>query len=90
MQLGRFLSHTYNIPVYKVSQKGKAPHRQSVGPAGEQVPYTARHELYDLVADPGQDHPLEEPEVEARFCALLRGHLTRVQAPAEQFERLGL
>ena len=88
-QLGRFLSHTYNIPVYKVPQQGKAPHRHSMESAGAE-PYTARHELYDLIADPGQEHPLMAPEVEARFCALLRGHLTRVQAPAEQFERLGL
>jgi hypothetical protein len=88
-QLGRFLSHTYNIPVYKVPQQGKVPHRHSMGSASEQ-PDTARHELYDLIADPGQNHPLAAPEVEARFCELLRGHLMRVQAPTEQFERLGL
>ena len=26
-ELGRFLGHTYNIPVYKVPLKGHAPHR---------------------------------------------------------------
>jgi hypothetical protein len=88
-QMGRFLSHTYNIPVYKVPQKGKAPHRHRAGSEAEQ-PYAARHELYDIIADPGQNHPLEAPEVEAHFYDLLRGHLTRIQAPTEQFERLGL
>ena len=46
--------------------------------------------LYDLQTDPGQEHPLDDPEIEA----MMRAHLVRLMrendAPAEQFERLGL
>jgi arylsulfatase A-like enzyme len=46
--------------------------------------------LYDLAEDPGQTHPIENPEIEAGMI----GHLTRLMrecdAPPEQFERLGL
>ena len=46
--------------------------------------------LFDLKNDPGQEHPLEDPEVETHMMA----HLTRLmldnQAPREQYTRLGL
>lgn len=84
-QMGRFLGHTYNIPVYRVPQAGKPPHRHEAA-----EPYAARHELYDLAADPGQERPLDDPATERHFEDLLRAHLTRVQAPAEQAARLGL
>jgi arylsulfatase A-like enzyme len=86
-ELGRFLGHTYNIPVYKVPQKGQAPHRHGVEKPEHYQPI---HDLYDLASDPGQDHPVTNPELEAHFCELLRGHLARVGAPGEHLERLGL
>ena len=46
--------------------------------------------LFDLQADPGQLHPIENPDVEA----VMLNHLVRLMhqndAPAEQFTRLGL
>jgi hypothetical protein len=46
--------------------------------------------LYDVHADPGQQRPLQDPEVEARMI----GHLVRLMqendAPPEQYARLGL
>ncbi|MEX2540630.1 MAG: sulfatase [Trueperaceae bacterium] len=46
--------------------------------------------LFDLENDPAQEQPLDDPEVEE----MMIGHLTRLMkandAPAEQFERLGL
>jgi arylsulfatase A-like enzyme len=46
--------------------------------------------LFDLEADPGQEHPLHDPAVEATMT----DHLVRLMrdndAPAEQFERLGV
>jgi arylsulfatase A-like enzyme len=107
-ELGRFLGHTYNIPVYKIPQPGKLPlglHGPTDRRAREQgypltslsatappadEPYTPRHELFDLAADPAQHHPLADPAREARFLALLRDHLARVHAPAEHYPRLGL
>jgi arylsulfatase A-like enzyme len=88
-ETGRFLGHTYNIPLYKVPQKGRPPHRYggNTGPNGE---YVAVHDLYDLTVDAGQEHPLSDPALEARFQALLRAHLARVKAPEEHLARLGL
>ena len=86
-EMGRFLGHTYNIPVYKIPTKGRPPHRHEQGPNGE---YVAVHELYDIVADPKQEHPLSDPSLEAHFQDLLRAHLERVKAPEGHLERLGL
>ncbi|MGH2460707.1 MAG: sulfatase-like hydrolase/transferase [Chloroflexota bacterium] len=88
-ELGRFLGHTYNIPVYRVPTRARGPHRHggNTGPNGEYVPF---HELFDLAADPGQGHALNDPALEGRFRDLLRGHLERVKAPEENRERLGL
>ncbi len=88
-EMGRFLCHTYNIPVYKVPTRAKGPHRHggNTGPNGEYVPF---HELFDVVADPRQEHALSDPSLESQLCDLLRGHLERVKAPAEHHERLGL
>jgi len=88
-EMGRFLSHTYNIPLYKVPQKTVGPHRHggNTGPNGEYVPF---HELFDVVADPRQERPLSDPAQESRCCDLLRAHLERVKAPEGHRERLGL
>jgi arylsulfatase A-like enzyme len=46
--------------------------------------------LFDLERDPTQEHPLDDPEIEA----MMIGHMIRLlidnDAPPEQFERLGL
>ncbi|MDP9371990.1 MAG: sulfatase [Chloroflexota bacterium] len=84
-EAGRFLGHTYNIPVFKIPQQGKPPLGYADG-AG----YTPRHELFDLAADQAQERPLDDAATEARLCDLLRAHLARVKAPQEQFARLGL
>jgi arylsulfatase A-like enzyme len=86
--MGRFLGHTYNIPVYKIPQMGAIPHRQ--GPMGFGAGYDPGHELFDLATDPGQENPLHDPALEERFCELLRAQLARVAAPLEQLDRLGL
>ncbi len=86
-ELGRFLGHTYNIPIYKIPMKGHAPHRHGVA---DGAAYEPMHEIYDLAADPGQDHSVQDTELESRFCEDLRAHLERVKAPAEQRARLGL
>ena len=46
--------------------------------------------LFDVEADPGQEHPMDDTEIEA----MMIGHLVRLMqendSPLEQFERLGL
>lgn len=46
--------------------------------------------LYDLEADPTQATPIENAEVEARLTEQLIERMKEVDAPAEQYERLGL
>jgi len=46
--------------------------------------------LFDLENDPKQERPLDDPEVEARMIALMVDLMKTNDAPAEQFERLGL
>ncbi|MFC9561700.1 sulfatase [Agromyces sp. NPDC056965] len=46
--------------------------------------------LFDLSTDPGQEHPLRDAEIELRMARLMTRLMRESDAPAEQFERLGL
>ncbi|WP_281242095.1 sulfatase [Ruania alba] len=46
--------------------------------------------LFDLTADPRQQTPITDPEIEHRMIGLLHDLLVRSDAPDEQFDRLGL
>jgi len=46
--------------------------------------------LFDLAADPHQEHPITDPTIEARMIAHLIRLMKDNDAPPEQFERLGL
>lgn len=46
--------------------------------------------LYDLETDPDQKHPLDDPALELRMAGLLVDLMRANDAPASQYERLGL
>lgn len=46
--------------------------------------------LFDLEADPKQENPIQDPASEKRMTELLVEQMKANDAPAEQFERLGL
>ena len=46
--------------------------------------------LYDVEADPQQTQPLQDAALEARLAEQMRALLEASEAPAEQYERLGL
>jgi hypothetical protein len=46
--------------------------------------------LFDLQSDPGQEQPIEDPEVEAMMVTHLVRLMQENDAPPEQYERLGL
>jgi hypothetical protein len=46
--------------------------------------------LYDLANDPGQEHSLADPALEARMVGLMTGLMRANHAPPEAFTRLGL
>jgi len=44
--------------------------------------------LFDLESDPDQNHPLDDPELEAKMLKKLVALMERNDAPAEQYQRL--
>jgi hypothetical protein len=70
--------------------------RQPFGP-GDAVPFWAmtnagepRDLLFDVIDDPSEDRDLCGTDLENRLIEVLRGALSDVGAPADQFERLAL
>lgn len=57
-------------------------------PFGNMYRYGSR--LYDLHNDPGQKHPLDDPQTELRLVQHMMEMMRQNDAPPEQFERLGL
>jgi arylsulfatase A-like enzyme len=62
--------------------------RIAAPPAGNPAAYGTL--LYDLVEDPDQKNPLNDPDLELRMASLLVAAMRENDAPAEQYERLGL
>lgn len=85
MEMGRYFGHTYNMPLYKIPSGGSIPRALPGQPS-----YRGRHLLYDLVNDPAQQRPLNDPQLAARFVERIVHHLSACEAPAEQYVRLGL
>lgn len=46
--------------------------------------------LFDLQNDPGQNIPIDQPEVEERLKAAMKRLLQQNEAPAELYERIQL
>ena len=84
IEMGRYLGHTYNIPLYKIPQQGKAPRARPCCPS-----FTGNHELYTLPCTP-ESAPLHDPKLEAHFARRIITHLKRSGAPEEHLIRLGL
>ena len=46
--------------------------------------------LYDVVADPQQQNPIDDAEQEQRLLSAMVEMMTEMDAPPEQYERLGI
>jgi arylsulfatase A-like enzyme len=79
MELDNSFSFAKNLPVWKINQKGRGAGLNKWGTR-----------LYDLQADPRQEHQIQDPDVERRMCELLVKIMKENEAPPEQFRRLGL
>ncbi|MCX5683656.1 MAG: sulfatase-like hydrolase/transferase [Planctomycetota bacterium] len=78
-EVGRFLKHAYDIPVYRV----KVPsHRHHGAPDFNPI--------YDMQADPQQLQPIRDARLEGELAAKLRELLQRYDAPECQYARVGL
>lgn len=87
IQMGRFLPWT-NYPVYKIPVKGPG----IIDVPGDPLRFVHESQLFDLATDYAESDNLvgKDQEQEARMCKLLQRALTELEAPQEQFERLGL
>ena len=77
-EMGRFLPYI-DTPVIRAPVK-----------RGGRDPETQETKLFDLRKDPGQTHNLAGTEVEAQCVEMLIHAMTAIDAPASQYERLGL
>jgi len=57
---------------------------------GLKAPERFPTKLFDLQSDPGQETPIDDPEVEKRMLELMVQIFKENDAPEEQYERLGL
>jgi arylsulfatase A-like enzyme len=59
--------------------------RDGIRPPGlaDEFDCGVRTEIFDLVQDPGQGHPVNDPALEARLLAVMLAHLHDNDAPAE-------
>lgn len=78
---------TKGVKLLKVPVTERTPMYNNYGP-GALLESDTR--LYDLAADPGQEHPVEAPEVEARMRGLMVGLMSANDAPPEAYARVGL
>jgi arylsulfatase A-like enzyme len=74
-------SFTKNCPVMKIPGRGSHVSR-TVHEYGTL--------LYDLLADPKQENPITDAEVEARMIRLMAQLMQQNEAPPEQYERIGI
>jgi hypothetical protein len=82
IEMGRFLPYT-DFPVYKIPAPFPIGHFKS-------SKYVRESLLFDYINDPGQTHPINDPEIEARMIGKLLDLMQWAGAPDEQYERLGL
>jgi arylsulfatase A-like enzyme len=78
---------TKGVPLLRVPVTDRSPMYGNYGP-GALLESDTR--LYDLEADPGQEKPIRQPEVEARLTSLMVDLMRANDAPPEAFDRLKL
>jgi arylsulfatase A-like enzyme len=80
MELAEPFSFTKGCKVLKIE----------AGAWGDVDPELYETLLFDLQQDPGQQHPINNPEVEQQMIAYMVELMKENEAPIEQYERLGL
>lgn len=76
---------TKGIPLLKVPVIERSPMNQHYGP-GAMIEDETR--LYDLVADPGQEHPIADDGAELKMTQMMVRLMAANDAPPEAFDRL--
>lgn len=88
IEMGRFLKWT-DYPVYRfpadIIHWGNDS-QEFVG----RSPFNAQTILFDIQADYAQEHPIEDDGLKAACVAQMKKCMEQYDAPAEQFERMGI
>ena len=84
IEMGRYLGHTYNIPLYKIPHTGQMPRALPGQPS-----FTGRHELFELPYI-SESTSVDDTKIEARLARRMVEQLRRLGAPPEHLVRLGL
>ena len=82
----RFFTYTDGMPMFKVPLDVSGANRYVREEAGG----CGHHQLWDTLADSGQEHSLSEPDIELNMLQHLERLMTAAEAPPEQWTRLGL
>ena len=85
VEMGRYYGHTYNLPLYKIPTTGKVPKHHP-----DEASYAGRNQMFDILEDPAQHHPIQDQNRETRFIERITHHLRLCEAQTEQYTRLGL
>jgi len=85
VELAPPLPFTKGMPVLQIPVLNTSPMYNNYGP-GALLEHETR--LYDLEGDPGQLHPLQDLNNEARLAALMQSLMRAADAPAEAYTRL--
>jgi arylsulfatase A-like enzyme len=83
------MAYTGGVPVLKIPARRNNAN-QPCGHTGQGVYEDTRTVLYDLQVDPGQNTPIEAPDVVARLIQHMIEVMVRNEAPPEAFLRLGI
>lgn len=94
IEAGRFLKYT-NYPVFKIPvgiTTNAYPHFEKTQAllGGNVLKHVRESLLFDIEADYGQEHPINDENVERMMTEKLKTALHDADSPEEQFERLGL
>lgn len=92
------LPHTFNVAELQDIQlqepfpftKGCRTMKIPSGPVHDCIQHEFGTLLFDLQSDYGQTTPITDPEAEGRMADLLAREMKRLDAPPDQFQRLGL
>ena len=76
-----------DVPVLKVPVTERSPMYKNYGPG---CLLESETRLYDVEADPRQEAPLDDPELEAQMVEHMRALMVANDAPKEAFTRLAL
>lgn len=79
---------TKGVPVMRIPTSGKTSPNNSCYQYEDHMRYGDL--LFDLEADPDQNEPVHNSELEGQLLAAMRGLLEENEAPGELFERIGI